>query len=256
MNTKVFISGSIAIKFLPMEVSILINKIIAQGFNILVGDADGVDLSVQRYCLSKEYFNVVIYHISEKPRNLATDKFKVRRVNVPDSLKKERERQMYKDKEMTIDSDFSLIIWDGKSKGSYANIIRALEQNKKVNVYSMQENKFLEPNKLNKLNIEYIFRENNGYSASEVVSYLQNNGTERFKRPQDLNKYLFKRAIIKKEGKIYSPMPGYSDLFIVKKYRGKKNGINFRNEFIDWIEKDLKATEEAKLTQDELFAVT
>ena len=36
---------------------------------------------------------------------------------------------------MTNDSEYSLVIWDGKSKGSYSNILRSLEQNKPVKVY-------------------------------------------------------------------------------------------------------------------------
>jgi len=43
MNKKVFISGSISIKKLPKEAQKSIDNIINKGFEILVGDAKGVD---------------------------------------------------------------------------------------------------------------------------------------------------------------------------------------------------------------------
>ena len=43
MNKKVFISGSISIKRLPKEALKSIGKIISKKFEILVGDAKGVD---------------------------------------------------------------------------------------------------------------------------------------------------------------------------------------------------------------------
>ena len=43
--------------------------------------------------------------------------------------------QTYKDEAMSNDSDFSFVIWDGKSKGSFANILRAIDSNKFAKVY-------------------------------------------------------------------------------------------------------------------------
>jgi len=187
--------------------------------------------------------NVVVYYVTDMPRNLATREFETKHICVSSSSKNERERQMQKDKEMTNDSHFSFIIWDSKSKGSYSNIIRALEQDKRVKLYLINESKFLEQDKIKKLNIEFIFRESNGYSASEVISYLKNNVTEKFERTQNLNKYLVEKSVIRREGRIYVPERNYSHLFIIKKHKGKTTGFTFKNAFIDWLEKELKMTD-------------
>lgn len=153
---------------------------------------------------------------------------------------KERERQMLKDAKMTDDSDFSLVIWDGKSKGSYSNILRSLEQNKKLKVYLSSINNFLEERKITKNEIEFIFRESNGYSAKEIVDYFINEGKEYFKNTRQLNKYLLDNKILEKQNKTYTPLV-HEEMFIVEKYKGTVSGIKFNNIFIDWLEKRMSA---------------
>ena len=235
IKNSVFISGSIAIKTLPQEVKDSINKIMDNNMEILVGDANGIDSLVQDYCLSLNYFHVTVYSISLLPRYKASDKFGVKTVTVPTEIKGARERQQEKDKAMTNDSQYSFIIWDGKSKGSYANVLRAFEQDKKIKLYA--ENRFLEQDEITKQNIEAIYRKNSGYTAFEVVQQLKNI----FSRTQDLNKYLVQNSIIKKDDNIYQPMSQYEDLFIVDRYRGQVKGIKFRSEFLGWIEGSLKS---------------
>lgn len=229
IENSVFISGSISIKNLPLEVKQSIQKIINHNMQILVGDANGIDSLVQDYCLSLNYFNITVYSISLLPRYRASDKFALKYIEVPNQIKATRERQQHKDRAMTIDSQYSFVIWDGKSQGSYANIIRALEHTKKIKLY--RENGFLKPNEINKENIELIYRKNTGYTALEVVQQLKN----LFQRTQDLNRYLLQHSIIKKDNNIYQPMSQYENLFIISKYRGRVKGIKFRSEFLDWM---------------------
>jgi hypothetical protein len=249
MKEKVFISGSISIKKLPNKVKESVLKIIDKNLKILVGDANGIDSLIQDFCKEKKYFNVTIYTIELLPRYKADEKFNVIKVNLSNDIKRDRERQQEKDKQMTLDSDYSLVIWDGKSKGSYSNIIRAINNNKKVKVYLTEINDFLSQNKIKKEEIEYIYRKNNGYTATEVLNYLQNEMENTFKRTQELNKFLLNKLIIKKENNIYLPTEQYRNLFIIEKYRGKTKGIKFKNEFIDWIESELKS----QLKQQTLF---
>jgi hypothetical protein len=248
--SKVFISGSISIKKLPIEVVDSIRKIIENKIHILVGDADGIDTLIQDFCLSENYTNLTVYSISAMPRYKASEKFNFKHIFPDENIKKERVRQQEKDKAMTLESEFSFVIWDGKSKGSYANLIRALENNKKIKVYNNISKTFLEQSKINKIEIEYIYRENNGYTASEVVQYLKDEVIDVFQRTQDLNKYLIEQSIIKKDKNIYTPTNGYEKLFIIDKYRGKVKGIKFKNEFISWIENNLN---KSKYTQASLF---
>ena len=233
---SVFISGSIAIKKLPFQVQESIQTMIDKKMTILVGDAPGIDTLVQDLCNKQEYVDVIVYTITSSPRYKANKGFQEKSIFVGQEIKKERERQTYKDKAMSEDSIFSLVVWDGSSKGSYANILRALGSHKKVKVYYQDINDYLSSKKITPMELEFVYRKNNGYTASEVVEYLQDNGIEIYNRSQDLNKFLINENLLLKEGTVYQPTKKNPDLFIVEMYRGKPRGVKFNNQFIDWIE--------------------
>lgn len=235
MSESVFISGSIAIKKLPNCVKASIDTICKGGLEILVGDANGIDSMVQDYCKKIGYNSVVVYSIYQSPRYKASG-FKSKFVNVQSDSKKERERQKEKDAAMTLESDYSLVVWDGVSKGSYANINRALENDKKVKVYLKEVDSYLPQSKITKTEIDFIFRKNNGYTAAEVVEYLQGEGEEFFSNTRALNKCLLENKIIKKEDGIYLPCDDFKSLFMIDKYHGVVKGIKFTDDFISWIE--------------------
>lgn len=239
MSDRVFISGSITIKKLPDCVKASIDSICKGGIEILVGDADGIDTMVQDYCKKIGYSSVVVYSIYESPRYKASG-FKSKFIDVQSDSKKERERQKEKDAAMTLDSNYSLVVWDGVSKGSYANILRALENDKKVRVYFKEVGSYLPQSKLRKTEIDFIFRTNNGYTAAEVVEYLQSEGEEFFDNTRAFNKMLLENKIIKKEDSIYLPCDDYQTLFMIDKYHGKVKGIKFTDDFITWIEDWIK----------------
>lgn len=251
MKNKVFISGSISIKKLTNEITNSLDNIIDKNLEVLVGDADGIDSLIQNYLCSRNYFNVTVYSITSVPRYSASNEFNFKHIFVSSEIKKERQRQQEKDKTMTLDSEFSFVIWDAKSKGSYANLLRALENDKKIKLYLSTEDSFVEPNKIKKEEIEFIYRESNGYTASEVVEYLKNDPLNIFNKTQDLNKYLLETNVLIKENSIYSPTPKFENLFIIEIYRGKAKGVKFKNEFIDWIEEELKKSNTG--TQGSLF---
>lgn len=213
--------------------------IIDQNIHINVGDADGIDTLVQNYCKGRNYSNITVYSIYSPPRYKVLG-FNKKHIAVDTDSKKERERQKEKDEAMTIDSDYSLVIWDGKSKGSYQNILRAINDDKKVKIYLQYKNRFLESKEITDKEIELIYRKNNGYTAKEVVEYLINEGEDYFQQTRAFNKCLMEKHIIKKEYGVYLPMPQYEKLFIFDKYRGKIKGIKFNNDFINWVEKWVK----------------
>lgn len=238
--STVFISGSIAIKRLPRDIVDSLNRIIEQNIHVFVGDADGVDLQVQEYCQSQGYFNVTVYSIETSPRRLVSDRFATQFVPVKTEVKSQRVRQREKDKAMSVSSDYSFVIWDCKSKGSYNNILRALEHDKKVKVFLTTENTFLKRDELTPTHIEFLYRSTNGYSAGEVVEYLKSEGEDHFNNTQSLNKWLLANQVIDKKEGVYIPMEQYEYLFIIEKYRGKASGIKFKNEFIEWLENKIK----------------
>jgi adenine-specific DNA-methyltransferase len=114
--TKVLISGSRSIKVLPVEAIESINRIIAQNFRIIIGDADGIDSAVQAYLRGQGYRQVTVYYAKfnnlGKPRNhhgFST-------VSVMGNYSN-------RDRMMCSFADYGLAIWDGRSPGTKANIV-------------------------------------------------------------------------------------------------------------------------------------
>jgi len=131
--TKVFIGGSRNIGRLSVVVRSRLDRIVAQGFPILVGDANGADKAVQQYLHSKGYANVMIYCSGNDCRN-NMGSWPLRLVTVD---RRTRDRRYYSAKDMVMaeDATVGLMIWDGKSAGTLMNVLRLLRQGKTVVVY-------------------------------------------------------------------------------------------------------------------------
>ena len=67
--TTVFIAGSIKIKHLDRKFKERIDKIIASGFDVVVGDADGADTAIQTYLFEQGSSNTtaVVYRSGSGP---------------------------------------------------------------------------------------------------------------------------------------------------------------------------------------------
>jgi len=147
-----FISGSIANNSIPDEVIKSIDVSIDKNYLILVGDARGVDKNIQDLLKINNYSNVNIYHIGNKPRNLADKNWKQIKVTIDESNPKlfkdgkfTRAAQMIKDKCMVNEANFGLVIWQDVStnrfgnvqvsKGSLNNIYNLLKMGKPVGLY-------------------------------------------------------------------------------------------------------------------------
>ena len=126
---KIFISGSIGINKLPASVIKKIDSIISKHFMILIGDAKGIDLTVQKYLLKKKYENVEVYYAGNNIRHNVGD-WKIKEVLAKNN---EKGRDLYtlKDIEMAKEADYGLMVWDGESKGTLNNILLMNKLNKK-----------------------------------------------------------------------------------------------------------------------------
>ena len=80
--TKVFIGGSRRVTRLNADVRRRIDKIIEQGFPILVGDANGADKAIQTYLLSRRYPKVDVFCTAGDCRNNVGD-WPIRTVPAP-----------------------------------------------------------------------------------------------------------------------------------------------------------------------------
>jgi hypothetical protein len=139
--TTVFLSGSRKINRLNDMVRSRIQGILDQGFDIVVGDANGADKAMQAYLAERGYGNVSVFCSGRVCRNNVGG-WAVREVTVDPKLKG---RAFYtrKDKEMAAQADCGLVLWDGKSAGSIGNVFELLKQGKKAAVYDSRRRRFV-----------------------------------------------------------------------------------------------------------------
>ncbi|MUK93769.1 hypothetical protein GNP80_15160 [Aliivibrio fischeri] len=228
---SVFFSGSISIKTLPERVKQSLDIIKNEGkYRILVGDANGVDALIQKYCAKIGLTNVTIYTIGDTPRNQEAH-FKVEYVKVPEGIRNGRQRQTVKDEKMTFDSNISYVIWDEQSQGSFTNIIRALKNDKKVRVFSSKNNSPL--NNIDIDSISKIYFNSNGLAAKDLLDELFKKGIKEFNNVRQLNSYLVDNKYIEKSDLSPNTYKTLDTTFATDAfYRGKHNGVKFRFELV------------------------
>jgi len=149
---SIFISGSMRIKNINKMVVKRIENIIRENFTILIGDADGVDVSIQQILEKKSYKNVMVYCTGSYPRN-NIGKWELTTVHT-DHKPNTRLFFTAKDIAMAEKCDYGLMIWDTKSTGTLSNVYELLLRNKKSVVFVNKTKKFIkvsEPNDFEQL---------------------------------------------------------------------------------------------------------
>jgi predicted XRE-type DNA-binding protein len=139
--TTVFIAGSISISRLHEKVQERINRIVSSDLNVVVGDADGADTSIQQCLHDYRATKVTVYCTGDTPRNNVAD-WPVHRVH---SKARAGSRAFFtaKDLEMARSSDYGLMIWDCKSTGTLSNVIELLREKKKSVVFVNKDKDFV-----------------------------------------------------------------------------------------------------------------
>lgn len=148
----VFIAGSISISRLHEKVQERIHKIISSNLNVVVGDANGIDTSVQKCLYNYQATKVTVYCTGDVPRNNIAQwpVYKIYSNLKPGS----RAYFTAKDLEMARNSDFGLMIWDCKSTGTLSNIIELLRKKKKSVVFINKNKEFMTIS--DKFGLEYL----------------------------------------------------------------------------------------------------
>jgi len=108
---------------------------------VVVGDASGVDKSVQSYLHDVRYDCVKVFCSGDRCRN-NVGRFQEVHIDVASHLKG-RAFYAVKDKAMANISDYGFVIWDGKSLGTYNNAAEMLRQGKHVLLYLYSTKEFL-----------------------------------------------------------------------------------------------------------------
>lgn len=133
----IFIGGSRHVSRLPEDVKKRLDNVIASGHQVIVGDANGADKSVQKHLFDSHYAKVTVFCSGPKPRN-NLGAWPIRQVDPPKSAKG---FQFYaaKDREMAREADFGLMIWDGKSPGTVLNVLRLVQGGKISVLFNVPE---------------------------------------------------------------------------------------------------------------------
>lgn len=146
---KVFISGSMGIKKLDDNAQSRINNIVESGYQVIVGDASGVDSSIQEYLLSKNMKSVLVYCSGESPRNNLGN-WPVEKIETT-STPGTRAFFTAKDLRMAEDCDYGFMVWDTKSTGTLSNAIELLKRHKISLVYVNKAKEFIKIKELSDL---------------------------------------------------------------------------------------------------------
>ncbi len=128
--TTVFLSGSRKISRINDAIRQRINNIVEKDFAIIIGDANGADKAMQAYLASIDYPHVTVFCVGSHCRNNVGD-WKSEMISASSNVTG-REFYALKDKEMAHRADFGLVLWDGKSSGSIANVLEMLKFGKKA----------------------------------------------------------------------------------------------------------------------------
>lgn len=139
--TTVFVAGSITIKKLDPQLVERLKKIVAQNFKVVVGDATGVDSSVQQELLQMGYSSATVFSSSAKPRNNLGSW----PVNVVHTDHEPGTRAFFtaKDIKMAEAADYGLMVWDTKSPGTLSNVIELLSRKKYSLVFINKSKEFI-----------------------------------------------------------------------------------------------------------------
>lgn len=138
--TTVFIGGSRRITRLSRAIQGRLDNIIDKGFTVVVGDANGVDKSVQKYLVSKHHKNVIVFCMGGACRNNIGN-WETRNISPP-TAKRDFNYYATKDIQMANEASCGFMIWDAKSKGTLNNAINLLKRQKKVLVYVSHDKSF------------------------------------------------------------------------------------------------------------------
>lgn len=137
----VFIGGSRRLSRLNDQIRAKLAEISDRQLHILVGDANGADRAIQAQLADWHYPNVTIYYVGSKPRNNEGN-WPLLKVATPSGLKG-FEFYSAKDKQMATEADCGLMIWDGESRGTLANVMNLVREDKPVAVYLSKQRRFV-----------------------------------------------------------------------------------------------------------------
>ena len=139
---RVFIAGSRAISRLNESLRLRLDRIMAEGHEVLVGDANGADRIVQQYLADRRYRDVTVYCTGGRCRN-NVGSWVTAAISPPAGVHGGADFYAVKDREMAANATHGLMLWDGESRGTLTNIKNLMRDRKPVVVYLSPSKTFL-----------------------------------------------------------------------------------------------------------------
>ena len=147
---NVFVAGPRKVTNLNNHVKERLYNIINNNFNILVGDANGIDKAIQKFLYNENYPNVMVYAVDGKARNNIGG-WNIKNIDSKDKKRKDFAYYTLKDKVMAQDATWGFMIWNGSGKGTLNNMINLTSTGKKTLLYFIPEKEFYTFNDLKQL---------------------------------------------------------------------------------------------------------
>lgn len=135
-----FVGGSRRLSRLNDAIRQRLALIVQRRLWVYVGDANGADKALQQFFASHKYDRVVVYHVGHRHRN-NVGHWQTRPVDPPAGARG-FEYYAAKDIQMASDASYGLMLWDGVSRGTLANIRGLVTQGKPVAVYVSSQRRF------------------------------------------------------------------------------------------------------------------
>lgn len=128
----VFLGGSIQLNTLPTLVKQQIIDEVSRGSSFVVGDAAGIDLAFQHFLNTQSVRLLTVFHSDALRNNIGSWPTEFVHSQLKSSGK---DKFTVKDRKMANLADVGIMVWDGKSAGTLANVIDLLEQQKLCHLF-------------------------------------------------------------------------------------------------------------------------
>ena len=138
---KVFIGGSRRLSRLNSQIKHRLDSVIDKDLTVIVGDANGVDKAVQSYLAQRNYENVAVFCMAGVCRNNVGN-WPTREILAGQNARRDAAFFGTKDRAMGAEADYGFMLWDGKSRGTLANIRDLIGRQKPVVVYLASSKSF------------------------------------------------------------------------------------------------------------------
>lgn len=136
----VFLGGSRKTRALNEVIRARIENVLQKELPIFIGDANGADKAMQRYLADRGYRHVTVFCAGSECRN-NIGQWETRHIEMK-GMEKNFAFYAAKDKAMSEEADYGLMLWDGVSNGTLNNVLNLVERGKQVAVYFSPQKKF------------------------------------------------------------------------------------------------------------------